>query len=49
MNEEEAQTKVCPIMVDNYGKNIKCIASNCMAWKWYDIKTGYCVKLLEKD
>ena len=31
MTEEEAKTKWCPQMNSSY---TKCIASDCMMWKW---------------
>jgi len=38
MTEEEAKTKVCPRTMGPSGSLCApCIASDCMAWRWYGV------------
>lgn len=47
LNEDEAKTKVCPVMsgpaavaeVGSWIEKTNCLASGCMAWRWLDRKS----------
>jgi hypothetical protein len=45
----EASTKCCPIITANQAsaRVVKCVSSNCMAWRWVsepdgETRVGYC-------
>jgi hypothetical protein len=43
MKQGNALTKLCPMTPsgDNNDNN-RCVASGCMAWRWFNADSGYC-------
>jgi hypothetical protein len=43
MKHENALNKLCPMTPrGDYNDNNRCVASGCMAWRWFNTQSGYC-------
>ena len=43
MKHENALNKLCPMTPrGDYNDNNRCVASGCMAWRWFNNDSGYC-------